>query len=95
MRPSLALSLTLAIVTLLPLQVVYADGLLPAQTQAPQIAETATRTQGMSAVREQTNELAQQMHQPATVAQEKKQQIQQEQTADTASKATWGAFIVL
>ena len=43
MRPSLALSLTLAIVTLLPLQVVYADGLLPAQTPAPQIANTATQ----------------------------------------------------
>ena len=58
------------------------------------VAETATRTQGMAAVREQTNEFAQRMRQPATEAQEKQQRIQQEQAADTASKATWGAFLV-
>lgn len=58
------------------------------------VAETATRTHGMAAVREQTNELAQQMRQPATEAQKRQQRIQQERTANTASKVTWGAFIV-
>ncbi len=58
------------------------------------VAETATRTHGMAAVREQTNELAQQMRQPVSEMQERQQRIQQEQAADTASKATWGAFIV-
>lgn len=58
------------------------------------VAETATRTQGIAAVREQTHELAQQIRQPATEAQERQQQIQQEQAADTAAKATWGTFIV-
>lgn len=58
------------------------------------IAETATRTQGVSAVREQANVLAQQMRKPATEAETRQRRIQQEQAADTASKATWGAFIV-
>lgn len=58
------------------------------------VAETASRTQGMSAVREQANVLAQQMQQPATESEVRQQRIQQEQAADTASKATWGAFII-
>ena len=58
------------------------------------VVETATRTQGTAAVREQTNDLAQRMRQPATKAQQRQQRIQQEQAADTASKATWGAFLV-
>ena len=61
---------------------------------SPGIAETATRTQGVSAVREQANVLTQQMRKPATEAETRQQRIQQEQAADTAFKATWGAFIV-
>jgi hypothetical protein len=58
------------------------------------IVETATRTRGIAAVREQANELTQQMNQSNTEEQEKQQRIQQERAADAAAKATWGAFII-